>query len=697
MEENVKKQNILGTEKIGKLLLKFSVPGIISMVINALYNIVDQIFIGQGVGYLGNGATNVIFPLTTFAMAFSLMVGDGTASFMSLMLGKKEDRKAARGTLAGLIFTVVSGIVIAVLFLIFLKPLCRVFGATDDIMPYALEYGGIIAIGLPFFAICSGYASIIRADGSPKYNMVGLLTGCVINLIGDPLFIFVFHWGVKGAALATILGQIANAVINLCYIARMKSVKIRKSDFKGSFSEVPQILKLGISSFISQMVLVVVMAVQNNYLRIYGAESEYGANVPISALGVTMKVFNILMVIVIGLASGAQPIWGYNYGARQYKRVQKTFKRVIIIGACVMTFAFVVFQFFPMSVVSIFGTEDEIYNKFAVKTLRIFLLLVPVSGFQLAAGIFFQSVGRPFQASLISLSKQILFSIPAIMILCPLVGVEGVLWSGPVSDLLAFVLTVALLAFSWKSIFKDGIVSAENDSDADISENISEPETNLSSKKSRERYFINGKPLILTIGRSYGAGGREIGRLVAEKLQIPYYDMGIIKEAAAESGLDAMFLAFADEKNLNNAVTSGVPSVRSEASGSTKLTEVQKAAEEAQNAVIQKVSDNGSCVIVGRRADKVLEGKLIFRVFVSASLEKRAESVMKSENLSEAAAIEKIEKIDSQRRAYYNLSSPGMWGKEENYDLCINSGFFSPEESAGLIIKAVKNSGLVQR
>ncbi len=692
--ENTKKQNILGTESIGRLLFKFSVPGIVSMVVNALYNIVDQIFIGQGVGYLGNGATNVIFPLSTFAMAFSLMVGDGTASFMSLMLGKKEDEKAAKGTVAGLVFTVVSGIVIMLLYLIFLEPLCRLFGATDEILPYALEYGGIITIGLPFCAICSGYASIIRADGNPKYNMIGLLAGCVINLIGDPLFIFVFHWGVKGAAWATILGQIVNAVINICYIPRMKSVKIHKSDFKGSFSVIPQILKLGISSFISQMVLVILIAVQNNYLTIYGAQSKYGANIPISALGVTMKVFNILMVIVLGLASGAQPIWGYNYGARLYKRVQKTFHIAIIISFCIMTFAFLIFQIFPMAVISIFGAENALYNDFAVKTFRIFLLLVFISGFQLVAGIFFQSVGRPFQASLISLSKQILFSIPAIMILCPILGVEGVLWSGPIADFLSFVLTIILLATSWKKIFNknDALDSDSNSASAKAQEKTQEKApVEIKNNLSRERYFINGKPLIITIGRTYGAGGRKIGALVAQKLNIPYYDRDIIKEAAAESGLDAMFLAFADEKPLStNAIPTMAPSVLSYVQGSSELAAVQKAAEEAQSAVIQKVSQNGSCVIIGRRADKILKDKMIFRVFISSPLKKRIESVMQSENLSEADANKKIESIDSKRKAYYNTSNPGMWGKEDNYDLCINSAKLGIEKSAELIIKAIE-------
>ncbi len=669
MENTIQETNILGTEKIGKLLAKFSIPGIVSLVVNALYNIVDQIFIGQGVGYLGNGATNVIFPLTTFAMAFALMIGDGAASFLSLMLGKKENRKAAQGTVAGMIFIVVSGFLIAVIFLAFLKPLCRLFGATDAILPYALDYGRIIALGLPFCAVCAGYASIIRADGSPKYNMIGLLAGCILNLIGDPLFIFVFNMGVKGAALATIIGQIVNAIINFLYIPRIKSVKIEKSDINAGIKTIPSILKLGISSFISQMVLVIVMAVQNNILRTYGELSSYGADIPISALGVTMKVFNILMVIVIGLASGAQPIWGYNYGAGKYKRVQKTLSLVIIISTAVMIVAFAIFQLFPMAVISIFGAEDEMYNQFAIKTLKIFLLLVPISGFQLAAGIFFQAVGRPVNASIISLSKQIIFMIPAMLILAPILGVEGVLWAGPVSDALSFLLTILLFKISWKSIFKEGAAlkaNTQNESNANTA----------SLAQSKNRYLVNGKPTVITIGRKYGAGGRAIGKKLAERLGIPYYDSSLIQEAAEESGLSAMFLAFADENNLEHggvSVSSASIYGSGSANGNSGMVRMQKAAEEAQAAVIEKIAANGSCVIVGRRADKILYGKKpLFRVFVSMPLERRTSIVSEREHISEQEAAKLILQVDRQREKYYNLVSPSSWGNIDNYDICID-------------------------
>ena len=662
MEQTKLHTNILGTEKIGKLLIKFSIPGIASLVVNALYNMIDQIFIGQGVGYLGNGATNVIFPLVTFVMAFALLIGDGTASFMSLMLGKKEEHKAAQGAAAGLISSIVAGIIIAVLYIAFLEPLCKFFGATDAILPYALDYGRIIIIGVPFCAICTAYSSIIRADGSPKYSMTGLLIGCGLNLIGHPIFIFVFGMGVKGAAWATITGQIANAIINIAYIFRMKSVKITKDDVKKCSSALPSVMKLGISSFISQIVLVILIAVQNNILRDYGALSEYGADIPISALGITMKVFGLLMVIVIGLAGGAQPIWGYNYGARQYDRVKKTLKIVMVISIAVMTFAFVIFQLCPMAIVSIFGAKDPLYNKFSVLTLRVFLLLVPLAAVQLVAGIFFQSVGKPVQASLISLSKQIIFSIPATIILARIIGVEGVLVSGPVSDALSFVLTVILLIFSWKSIF------TEQESFS------SEPKAvSRLVSPSKEMYLINNKPVIISIGRSYGAGGRSIGKKLADEFNIPYYDESLIEEAAQESGLSAMFLAFADEHLATN-----------------NMSYIQKAADEAQSAVIEKVAANGSCVIVGRRADQILKDKYpVIRIFVTMPLEDRIKNICNRDNVTPAQAEKIIKTTDKKRAEYYNFTAPGKWGNADNYDLCIDSSKLGIDGSVKLISQII--------
>lgn len=457
-EKEMPQENILGTAPVGKLLAKFAIPGIISMVVNSFYNIVDQIFIGQGVGYLGNGATSVIFPLATFAMAFALMFGDGAAAYMSLKLGEKKTDDAAKGALAGIISFIGVGIILAVLYLIFITPLCRAFGASDAILPYAVDYGRIITYGLPFCAVCAGGASLIRADGSPRFNMIGLFLGTIINLTLDPIFIFVCHWGVKGAAFATILGQFANAILNLWYFRhRMKSVKIDRYMFKKSLNYIGKVARLGVSSFITQMALVVAIAARNNILVKYGAQSKYGPDIPITTLGITMKTFSIIMSIVIGLSAGAQPIFGYNYGSGRYDRVKKTFKLVAVISTIICTCAFLVAQLKPMAVISIFGSENDVYNEFAVMCMRIYLMLIPTVGIQIMSGIFFQALGYPIQSSILSLSKQIIFQLPFTFLLPIFMGIEGVLWTGPVSDVLSLMVTVIMLLVYWKKMFSQGV------------------------------------------------------------------------------------------------------------------------------------------------------------------------------------------------------------------------------------------------
>ena len=456
----MEKENILGREKIGKLLAKFAIPGIISMVVNSLYNIVDQIFIGQGVGYLGNGATTVIFPMITFAMAFSLLFGDGSATFLSLKLGEKKEDEAARGTGAGIIGFVGIGIIITILYLIFLEPLCKLFGASEAILPYAKDYGRIITYGLPFCAVCAGGASIIRADGNPKFTMIGLFAGTIINVVLDPIFIFVFHWGVKGAAFATILGQFANAVLNIYYFSKkMRNVSLNRFVFRKSISYIPRVSKLGISSFITQMALVVAMATRNNVLVTYGAKSKYGSDIPVTTLGITMKTFTIIMSIVLGLSAGAQPIFGYNYGSGKYDRVKKTFKLVAVLSTIICTVAFFLAQFKPLAIISIFGSESDLYNEFAIKCMKIYLMLIPTVGIQIMSGIFFQALGYPVQASILSLSKQIIFQLPVTILLPVFMGVEGVLWAGPVSDVLAFTTMIVMFLIYWKKIFSKPVIA----------------------------------------------------------------------------------------------------------------------------------------------------------------------------------------------------------------------------------------------
>ena len=319
-----KQENILGTEKIGKLIRKFSIPCIISLLVNSLYNMVDQIFIGWGVGYLGNGATNVVFPLTMICLAFALMLGDGASSYFSLKLGEKKKEEATKGVGNGITMSIIIAILFCAITLIFLPQLLNLFGCTDALRDYALKYGGIIAIGLPFMIIGTTLNSIIRADGSPKYAMTSMVLGAILNIILDPIFIFVFKMGVEGAAIATILSQFITFILNVLYIKKFKSITLNKESFKIKLNVARKVVTLGISSFITQMSFVFVVAVENNLLAKYGAESKFGREIPITVLGIVMKISQILNSIIIGISAGSQPIFGYNYGARKFDRVKQT-------------------------------------------------------------------------------------------------------------------------------------------------------------------------------------------------------------------------------------------------------------------------------------------------------------------------------------------------------------------------------------
>ena len=445
--------NPLGTERVSKLMVRYAIPSVISIVVNSLYNMVDQIFIGQGVGYLGNAATNVILPLTTLLLALGLLIGDGTAAYMSLSLGKGRAQAAAYGVGNAITLTVGTGVVLMILFEIFLEPLCLLFGATEGNLPYALEYGSIIVLGFPFAMIDGAFGSIIRADGRPKASMAGLLIGCITNIILDPIFIFVCHWGVKGAAWATIIGQILNTVYFVVCMLHFKTVEMKKQNLIPNWPVIKKVLTLGTSSFIAQGAGVFVIAVMNNSLVKYGAMSKYGADIPLAALGITMEVSRLITGIALGVASGIQPIFGFNYGSGQYDRVKKTYKLALTTCTLILIVAFFIFQFCPEYIINLFGQESELYMEFAVKCFRIYLLACFMIGAGAVTGIFFQAIGKPVPAALLTLSRQILFLIPAMLIFGHFMGVEGILWAGPCGDGLSGIVSLITVGVSWKKIF----------------------------------------------------------------------------------------------------------------------------------------------------------------------------------------------------------------------------------------------------
>ena len=433
MNQNANKY--LVEEKIGKLLLKFSIPCIMSLLVSALYSIVDQIFIGRGVGYLGNGATNVVFPITVISLAVALMLGDGCAAFLSLCQGKKDLKSANKSVGNAVLLLTISGLVMTALFAIFKVQILNAFGATENNFAYANEYFDYIIIGIPFFVLGNGLNSIIRADGSPKFAMITTLVGCIINVILDPVAIFVLGWGMMGAALATITGQIVTAICGVAYLTRAKAFKLDKKSFLPDGDIIKKFLPLGISSFLTQISIVVIMGVMNNVLVTYGARSKYGADIPLTVVGIVMKVFQIVVSVCIGIAAGSQPIIGYNYGAGEYKRVKELFGAIIKAEAVVGIIAMVLFEAFPLQITAIFGSEDGLYNEFAVMAFRIFLSMIVLTCIQKATSVFLQALGKPVMAMGLSLLRDFALSVPFAIMLPMFFGVEGALYSAPIADI----------------------------------------------------------------------------------------------------------------------------------------------------------------------------------------------------------------------------------------------------------------------
>ena len=656
-------ENILGYEKIGKLIRKFAIQCIISLLVNSLYNIVDQIFIGWGVGYLGNGATNVVFPLTMVCLAFALMFGDGGAAYLSLKLGEKKQKEAAKGVGNAITISVVVSILICVGYLIFLPQLLNLFGCTDNLREYALSYGEIIVLGLPFMMIGSTLNSIIRADGNPKYAMTSMVAGAILNVILDPIFIFLLNMGVEGAAIATVISQIVTFLINVFYIKKFKSIKIGKEEFKPQAQVMRKVSALGISSFITQMSIVLVIAFENNLLGKYGAESKYGADIPITVLGIVMKISQILNSIIIGIAAGSQPILGYNYGAGKYDRVKKTLKYVLGLSVIISTIAFILFQTIPDKLISIFGSGNELYMEFACIAFRTYLMLVICNGVQIPSGIFFQAIGKSAKSAILSLSRQILFLIPAMVTFGSLFGLIGVLYAGPFADGLAFVISGILIIVEMKHLGKGNVKSEALVDDTST------------DKKVKDH-------VVITVSREYGSGGRYVGRLIADKLGIKFYDKEIITKLAETTGLSEEYIENNEQKRdataiLNNGFYMGLDNADELFVKETEL--------------IKELAAKDSCVIIGRCADFILKDeKNVIKVFVYSGMEDKIKRATQIYGYEEDKAKKEIERIDKLRANHYKHYTDKDWKDFSNYDICINSDLLGVEKSADVICNVVK-------
>ncbi len=457
--------NPLGTEKLGTLIARYAIPAIISMLVNSLYNMVDQIFIGNGVGMLGNAATNVVFPITTFCTACALLLGIGGSSNFNLAAGRGENEKAGRFIGTALSSIVIAGLILMVIILLFMDPLLNMCGATEDVLPYAQDYMSITALGLPFFMLSAGGSHLIRADGSPNMSMASTLVGAVLNMILDPIYIFVFHWGIQGAAFATITGQIVSAGIVVFYFVRLKHVQLNRHLLMPKPRLLGSIASLGIAAFINQIAMAVAQVVMNDTLRYYGASSIYGSDIPLAVVGVISKINAVFMALAVGISQGCQPIWGFNRGAEKYGRVRQTYWYAFRICMVIGIVFFAAFQLFPVQIVSLFGTGSDLYYQFATQYFRVFMFMTFLNGIQPMSSGFFTSNGKAVLGICVSLTRQIIFMIPCILIFASMFGIDGVIYAGPIADGAAFIVAFSLAMYQlhkMKQLEEEQKASAEH-------------------------------------------------------------------------------------------------------------------------------------------------------------------------------------------------------------------------------------------
>lgn len=437
MNTQTTNENPLGTQPVKKLLMQFAIPSIVAMLVSSLYNIVDQFFIGRNVGELGNAATNISFPLSISCIAIALLFGIGGASAFNLAMGKGEKEKAVYyiGNSAVMLFG--CGVILTTITLLFLEPLLRFFGSPDNVLSYAKTYTGIVAIGFPFLILTTGSGHLLRADGRPKISMICNLTGAVINTILDALFVSVLQMGMAGAAIATVIGQVISAGLVIWFLSHCKTVTIRKEHLRISRPIIARVTSLGTAPCSNQLAMMIVQIIMNKSLKYYGSLSIYGEAIPIACAGIITKVNQVFLSLIIGISQGLQPITSYNYGAGKYKRVKSAYLFASTCGFVIAFIAFLLFQFVPRQIISIFGNGSENYFQFSISYFRIFLFFTFINFMQPITSNFFTSIGKPKKGTFLSLTRQILFLLPLLIILPLFMGIDGIMYSGPIADGLA--------------------------------------------------------------------------------------------------------------------------------------------------------------------------------------------------------------------------------------------------------------------
>lgn len=458
-----KENQYLANEKVGRLMRQYAIPCIISLLVGALYNIVDQIFIANAgdLGSYGNAANTVVFPLTVVALAIAVMIGDGCCAFVSISLGKSASAAARRSVGNAVLLTVVGSVILTAVYLLFADRIIVLFGGTvnEETFRYAREYFFWISLGIPFYMFGQAMNPIIRADGNPRFAMVSTLSGAAVNIILDPIFIYALHWGMTGAAVATVLGQALTAALALWYLRRMKLVRPARTDYVPDGRVIRRMMLLGMTSFLSQISLVAAMAAINNMLRKYGAQDAvFGqaafSQIPMAVVGIVMKFFQIVISVVVGMAAGCIPIVGFNMGAGKKLRVRELFTRLLICEALVGAIGLVLAECFPRQLISIFGAANESvhYTNFALRSFRIYLCMIVLACVNKACFIFLQAMGKAAASTLLSLIREVVFGVGFALLLPVFFGLDGVLYSMPVSDILTFCVAVCLIASTYKEL-----------------------------------------------------------------------------------------------------------------------------------------------------------------------------------------------------------------------------------------------------
>ena len=661
--ETVNHNRYLGEENISKLLWKFAVPCVASLLIGALYNIIDQIFIGNSeLGFLGNAATGISFPVICIVNAFAWCIGDGAAAYLSICAGRNDSQSAHKTVGTGLTVSLIISILLTIICEVFCVQLMKLFGASVNTLDYAVEYFRIIAAFLPFYLLSNVMNGMIRSDGAPAVAMITLATGAIFNIFLDPLFIFGFKWGMAGAAWATVIGQVISFVLSSLYFFKPKSFKLHKESFVPDMKILKIATKMGASVFITQISLVIIQSVSNLVLFHYGSLSIYGPDIPISVFSVQNKVFAVVINIVVGIALGAQPIFGYNYGANKLQRVKDLFKLEMKAILAVSICAFLIFEFAPMLIINLFGSGNELYIDFALKSFRIYLSLIVVTCLIKMVAIFFQAIGKPFNAAITSMVRDLICFVPLTIILSIVFesleagkGIYGILIAAPIADCIA----AFIAAFVTIKFFKSQKSAEEID------------KTECCIQKSHEGPII-------AISRMHGSGGKETGRILAEHLNVPFYYKEVVALAAKNSGMSSSFIAdIEDNQDMFYDLYLS--------------TSIVQDAITAQDQVLNHIADAGSSVIVGRAADYVLRNRdNLISIYIYADDEYRVERISEIYGDSVEEAKRYIKKSDIARSGYYENISGNKWGQFENYDLCIDASI-GIEKTVAIIEEYIKN------